>query len=101
MFARLAVARLDRFLCSLNALRDHLRFNRDALLHPQTLHQRFDLIAREDAHQIVFEREEEARRAGVALTTRTTTQLIINAPRLVSLCADDVQAASPDDLHML
>ena len=50
----------------------------------------------EEPHQVVFERQEELRRARIALTARAAAQLPVDAPRLVALGADDVQAA---DLH--
>ena len=50
----------------------------------------------EETHQVVFEREEELRRARIALTAGAAAQLAVDAPRLVALGADDVQAA---DLH--
>ena len=59
------------------------------------------LVAGEDAHQVVFERKDETRRAGIALTARTTTQLIVDATRLVTLGAENVQAAQSDDFLVL
>src|SRR6185437_5107296 len=47
----------------------------------------------EDAHQIVFEREVEARRAGIALAAGAAAQLVVDAARLVALGRDDVQPA--------
>ena len=47
----------------------------------------------ENAHQIVFERQEENRRAGIALTARTAAQLIIDAARFMAFGADDEQPA--------
>ena len=60
------------------------------------VHQLRDALGAEEAHQVVFERQEELRRARIALTTRAAAQLAIDAPRLVALGADDVQTA---DLH--
>ena len=55
----------------------------------------------EDAHQVVFERQVEARRAGVALAAGAAAQLVVDAARLVALGAEDVQAAERDDLVVL
>ena len=52
----------------------------------------------EDAHQVVFHRQVEAARARVALPSRPAAQLIVDAPRLVPLGADDVEPADGDDL---
>ena len=51
------------------------------------------LVVAEDAHQVVFQRQEELRRAGVALAARAAAQLVVDAPALVALGADHVEAA--------
>ena len=55
-----------------------------ALLHP---------VGGEDAHQVVFERQVEARGARVALAAGAAAQLVVDAARFVAFGADDVQAA--------
>ncbi len=57
---------------------------------------RLDLVAGEDAHQIVFERKEEARRARIALASGASAKLIVDAARFVTFSAEDVQAAESD-----
>src|SRR5262249_27592231 len=47
------------------------------------------------------EREVEAGRAGIALSARATTQLVVDAARLVPLGAEDVHAAGLDHLLAL
>ena len=79
VLARFEVAAFHRFLRRFNALRNHPRFDRHAVLHAEALHQRFDLVAGKDAHQIVFERKEEARRSWIALPARATAKLIVDA----------------------
>ena len=49
----------------------------------------------------VFERQVEARRARVALAAGAAAQLVVDAPRLVALGADDVQAAGGDNLVVI
>ena len=71
------------------------------LFHPEALHQGFHLVAGEDAHQIVFERKDETRRAGIALAAGATTQLIVDATRLVTFRPQNVQAAESDDFLVL
>ena len=83
------------------ALRDHAVLDRHALFHAEPLHQAGDAVGAEDAHQVVFERQVEARRARVALPAGAAAQLVVDAPRLVALGADDVQAAGVDDLVVL
>ena len=60
-----------------------------------------DAIGAEDAHQVVFERQEEARRARIALAAGAAAQLVVDAARFVPLGADDVQAAEVDDFLVL
>ena len=50
------------------------------------------LVVAEDAHQVVFERQEELGRAGIALAARTTAQLVVDAPAFVALGADHIEA---------
>ena len=50
-------------------------------------------VGTEQAHEIVFQRDEELRGAGVALAARAAAQLVIDAAGFVPLGADDVQAA--------
>lgn len=64
-------------------------------------HHLLDLVAAEDAEDVVLEGEEEARAAGVALAARAAAQLVVDAPRLVPLGADDVQAAQARDVGLL
>ena len=80
---------------------DHAVLDRHAFFHAQPLHQAGDAVRPEDAHQVVFERQVEARRARVALAAGAAAQLVVDAPRFVALGAEDVQAAEPDDLVVL
>jgi hypothetical protein len=57
----------DGLLRALDALGDHLRLDGHAFFHAQPLQQRAHPLLGEDAHQVVFEREIEARLAGIAL----------------------------------
>ena len=95
------VLRLHLLLRPLDGARHHAVLDGDALFHPQTLHQARDAIGPEDAHQVVFERQVEARRTRVALTAGAAAQLVVDAPRFVPLGGDDVQAAQPDDLVVI
>src|SRR5204863_118847 len=65
----------------------------------EPVHHLLDALRPEDAHEVVFEAEVEARRAGIALAAGAAAQLVVDAPRLVPLGADDVQA--PGDQHLL
>ena len=64
-----------------------------AFFHAQPLEQVRHPLLGEDAHQVVFQRQIEARCAGIALTAGATTQLVVDAARLVAFGAEDEQAA--------
>ena len=73
--------------------------DRLALLHADPAHEALDVLAAEQPHQVVFEGNVEARLARVALTSRPAAQLVVDAPGLVALRAQDVEAA--ERLHLL
>jgi len=79
VFAGLEVLRLYGFLGGLDALGDHARLDGDAFFHAEGLQEGGDPLAGEDAHEIVFERKEEARGAGVTLTAGAATELVVDA----------------------
>ena len=68
-----------------------------ALLEAEALHDARDALRPEQAHELVLERDEELRAAGVALARAAAAQLAVDAPRLVPLGADHVQAADLGD----
>jgi len=81
--------RFDGLLRAFNPIGDHLRFNRHAFFHTQSFEQRRNPLLGEDAHQVVFERQIEARLARIALAPCAAAQLVVNAPRLMPLGAQD------------
>ena len=58
------------------------------------LHEVRDALAAEQAHEVVLQREIEARLARVALTAGTAAELIVDAAGVVALGADDEQTAA-------
>ena len=88
----------DLLLRLLDRAVDHGVLDGDVFLHLEPLHDALDALGAEDAHEVVFERQEEARAAGVALAAGTTAQLVVDTPRFVALGAEDVQAASGENL---
>ena len=86
------VVLLDLALGLLDLPADHAIFQRVVVLHAEALHPADQALAAEDAQQVVFQRQVEARRTRIALAARTTAQLVVDAARLVALGADDVQA---------
>src|SRR5262249_23716559 len=100
-FARLEMLELDALLRALDRPRDERMREDLALLRSHAVHERGDALGPEETHQVVFERQEELRRAGIALTPRTPAELTIDSARLVSLRPDDVQTAVLDDVDLL
>src|SRR5260370_4722865 len=83
VLAGIEVLGLDGFLGVFNTARNELGLNGHALGHTQAIHQGLDTLAAEDAHEVVFEREEKARGAGVALAAGAAAQLIVDAAGFV------------------
>ena len=93
VFADLEVAGLHLFLRSLDGAGDQRMFDHFPLFGTQPVHNGGDAFGAEQTHQIVFQREEEPRGAGVALAPGAAAQLAVDAPGFVALGADDLQAA--------
>src|SRR5262249_5183864 len=74
---------------------DHAReqavLDRLALLDADAVPPLGDALRLEDAQEVVLERQEELRRARVALPPRATAQLVVDPAALVPLRTDDVQ----------
>src|SRR5205085_11144631 len=96
ILADVEVARLDLLLRLLQRLVDPRMDDRLVLLEPELLQHAVELVRPEDAHKVVFEGEEELRAARIALAAGAAAQLVVDAPRLVALGADDVEAAGLD-----
>ena len=91
------VLRLHLLLRAFDGLGYHAVLDRHALFHPETVHQPLNAIRPEDPHQVVLQRQVEARRPGVSLPSGAPAELVVDASRLVPLGADDVQPARLDD----
>ena len=101
VFARFEVLPFNRLLCALDALGNHLRLDRHAFFHAQPLQQRAHPLLGKDAHQVVFKREIESRLAGIALAARASPKLVVDAPRLVPLSAEDEEPTSLNHLLVI
>ena len=101
VFTGFEVLTFDRLLRCLDAPRDQARFDGDAFFHAQTLQQVRNPLFGEDAHQVIFEREIEARGTGIALTAGAATQLIVDAAGFVAFGAENVQTAGSDHFIVL
>ncbi len=96
VFADVEVVGLDLVLGVGDGAGDQAVLDGLALFHAEAGHQSLNALGAEDAQQVVFQRQEEARRAGIALAAGAAAQLIVDAPALVALGADDVEAAGLD-----
>src|SRR3546814_10996977 len=67
--------------------------DRLAFLQAKLLQHGIHALGAEDAHEIVFQREEELGGARVALAAGAAATLVVDAPPLVALRADDEEAA--------
>src|SRR5947207_106377 len=85
------VVLLDLLLGTLHGLVEHRVLQhlvrRAELFHPA----RYSLAA-ELAHQVVFQRDKELRRAGISLTSGTTAKLAIDAPGFMALGAKNMKS---------
>src|SRR5258706_30373 len=95
--ARIEVVALDARLGALDLAGHHARLDGGVLVDAQAVHDALHALAAEDAHHVVLEGEGEARLAGVALAAGAAAQLVVDAPRLVALGADDVEPAQVGD----
>ena len=101
VFADIEVAFLDFFLGTFDPPADHLALDGLAFLHAEPGEHGRDPLAGELAHQVVFQRQEEPRGARVSLAASAAAELVIDAPTLVPLGPDDVQAPDRGDLAPL
>ena len=93
LLAHVKVARLHLALGAFDAAGHDAGFNRFALGHFEPVHDGLDAVASKNPHQRIVQAQIKARRAGVALTARAATQLVVNAARLVALSGNNAQAA--------
>ena len=101
VLAGVEVARLDLLLRLLQRLVDPGMGDRLAFLQAELLQHAVHAVGAEDAHQVVFERQVELGAAGIALTAGAAAQLVVDAPALVALGAEHVEAAGLERLLLL
>src|SRR6185503_9689866 len=83
--ADVEVEALDAGLGALDRLAHDAGLDVVLLVEPEALHHRGDPLRREALHEVVVEREVEARRSRVALAARAAAELVVDAPALVPL----------------
>jgi len=95
-FTDVKVLAFNTNLCLLDRRGNQFVFDWLIFRHIEPFHQPFDAIAPEAAHQIVFQRQIEARRSRIALATTASAQLIVDPARFMPLRADHMQATRRD-----
>ena len=93
VLADVEVAGFNLLLGLFQRLVDPRMDDRFALLQAELLQHAIQAVGAEDAHQIIFQREIEARAAGVALTAGTATQLVVDAAAFMAFGANDEETA--------
>ena len=93
VLADVEVARLDLLLRVLDGVRDELVLDGLVLFHAELIHDLRHAVGREQAQEIILEREIEARCARVALAAGAAAELVVDAAGLVAFRADDEEAA--------
>ena len=87
MFPHIEIQAFNLRLRTLNRSGNESCFDWFVFRNAETAHHILHSLGREDTRQIILERDEELRRARIALPARASTQLIINSSRLMPLCA--------------
>ena len=106
VLADLEVPLLDLLLRGFDAPRDQAALDPLSFRHAQPFEDALDPRTGEDPHQVIFQGQVEAAAARVALAAAAAAELQVDAPCLVTLGADDMQAAELLDefallLHVL
>ena len=76
-----------------------LTFNRCIFIDIECPHQVFQTVTSKYTHQVIFDRQEEPAFTFITLTTRTTTQLVINSSGFMPFCTQNIQTACFLDRH--
>ncbi len=101
VLAGLEVLRLDLRLRGGDRVRDPLVLDRDVVGDLERGEHPVDPVGLEQPHELVLQRQVEPGLARVALTAGAAAELVVDAPRLVALGAEDVEPADVADLVVL
>ena len=102
MFLRISKLRASTFCCAFSsALLTQGWVMASPCSSPSVVQDRVHALGAEDAHQIVLQRQEEFRGAGIALAAGTAAQLVVDAPAFMALGADDIEAARSQGLFLV
>ena len=83
LFADFEIVRFDLLLGVGDGAGNHPVLDRDAFFHAELEHQLRDPFGGEDAHQVVFQRQIEPRRARIALAAGAASELVVDTAALV------------------
>src|SRR3990170_2974937 len=97
ILADVKVPRFDLLLGLFKGLVDPGMDNGLAFLEAQLLQHGINALRPENAHEIIFEGKIEPGTPGIALTTGTAAQLVVDAAAFMALGADDKETAGADD----
>ena len=97
VLSHIEIPRFHFLLRVLNGTGNQRMLDGLVLFHAQLVHDLRDALGREQAQEVVLQRQVKAGRTGIALTARAAAQLVVDAPRLVPLRADDRKAAELRD----
>ncbi len=92
ILAREEVSLFDLLLGAEDALGDALVLDRHPLFHAEPAEHLDRPLAGEHLHQLVFQRDVEARRSRIALPAAAAAKLVVDSAGGVALGADHVQA---------
>src|SRR4029079_2408391 len=68
------------------------------LLQTMLLQHPVELVRAEDAHEVIFKRQEELGVAGIPLAARTSTQLVVDAAAFVPFSPQNKEASGAERL---
>ena len=93
VFPGFEVPPFDALLGALDLLRQQTGCQWFVILQAQPVHHRADPFAAEQAHQVVFQADEELGGTGIALPSAPAAQLVVDPAAFMPLGADNMQAA--------
>ena len=98
LFTSSKVVGFHLLLCALNGFCQYSRLNGFVLRESTRFHEFLHPLTAEEAHEFIFQRDEELGSTGIALSTGSATQLVINASCFMTLGAQNEQSA--DGFHL-
>ena len=101
MLAHVEVVGFDLDLRVFYRLVNHAVVNGNVVFETGPVHDRADFVSAEPAHQLIVEGDVELSRTGVSLASGASPELVVDAARLVTLGADDVEPSNVQNVSMV